>query len=118
MTASVSEQVLDKRQRCKDHNIVLFSLHNLHGLGAYWLSLTDELYALQLRIPLLLIIFFHSLQELLIASRLPQMFNADVEALAQLSITNLLCHFNTNGTLIHIENDAAPAMIERIRHTL
>merc|ERR1719162_788012 len=113
-----SEIILNERLRNHDLNLVLLGLYNLHRLGSLGYTLAANLLSPGSCLAHLLIVFLAALEEFLLAARLAHMAHVDMHTLAQLAISNHLGELNTHCILIHVENDASLAMVERMWHTL
>jgi len=93
-------------------------LNSLSLLWESWLSLGDELDTLLLGLLLGGIVGLNSLDESLVASALANVFNSNVDSLAELLTTNNLGDLNTNSNLSDIEDDTSSTMVELVWHTL
>lgn len=113
-----SEVVLHEGQRCQHLNIFWLSSHSLHWLWSFRDTLAHDALAFLLGLLLLLVILLHSLKEGLIASRLADVLNAHMDALAQLAVANNLGHLNSQGVAVHIEDNSSPAMVEGVWQSL
>merc|ERR1719436_1116935 len=113
-----SEVVLDEWQGSEHLNIIFIGLHYLHGLWSFGHSLAHYALALELGIPLLLIVLLDALQEGLVAPRLPHVLDAHMDALPKLAVPDDLGHLNPQCISVHVEDHPSPAMIEGERHAL
>merc|ERR1719356_2447836 len=85
-----SEVIFDEGHRREHDDVIRLGLNNLHLLGALGLALDLDALALELRVPLLLVVDLHALQEGLITARLLAVLRADVDALLQLPVSHNL----------------------------
>merc|ERR1719387_418887 len=113
-----SEQVFDERERCQYLNVLFVRLNHLHVLRSCGLTLAHDLLSLELRITLLLVILLYTSQESLVAPRLTNMLDANVEAFPQLPVTDLLGDLNADRVPVDVEDHPSPAMVKRVRHAL
>merc|ERR1719198_1363679 len=118
-----SEVVLDERQRREHLNLIVNGFHELAWLGALWDALADGCgQVLHLRLALDSVVLLHALQEHLVATGLPQMLEADVDALAELLVRHAIlgnfCDLYADGVPVHVEDDTSPAVVEAVRHAL
>merc|ERR1719222_880515 len=113
-----SEVVLDERQRSENLDFVLLRLHDLHGLGTLGHPPEINLETLQLRVVLLPVVLLHALQEGLVAARLPQVLEPDVETLPHLAVTNYLRDLHADTVAVDVEHDPSTSMVESVGHAL
>jgi len=76
-----------------------------------------DFFALLLGINSQLLVFLYTCDELLSAFRVSDMFDADVHALLQVSVSNHFVDDNTNSMGRHVINDASATVVVLVRHT-
>jgi len=84
----------------------------------HWLSLEVQLASVLLRLRLLLGIALHTAQEVLARATATDMFDADVDALLEVSVTDWLVEDDTDGRFGDVVDDARLSVVVLVRHAL
>ena len=86
--------------------------------GTSWLTLKDDLLASSLGYLASSVVFLDTAQEISTALRGLDVFNADIDALLHVTVTDTLVDNQTESTGTDVVNDGSAAMVELVRHTL
>lgn len=81
-------------------------------------SLGRNALALLVRLSLELVVCLDSLEELISAAGLSEVFRADVESLLNLSVSDDLVDNDANSSGVHVEDLGSAAVVDLVRHAL
>jgi hypothetical protein len=93
-------------------------LNNVGVSGLNRLSLQVEVDALVLSLALLNSVFLDTVDELFPRARVGDVFDADVDALLHVTVSDTLVDDNTDGGFAHVVDNTCLAVVDFVGHTI